>query len=270
MDVNFILSAGADKIIDLLEEFAMALFEKQFTEIREYLKQRAASPAYREFVHAAPAEWPSGMKRSVVLSQEMAVELGSPQQESSSCLIWHDDPARVRDGLITLIGTDLTASAGKSLPFGKIVLIAAAGFNEENTYDRYRELDGVRYELDLKGYMMRAVSQYGREWSRVSKEAIEGGFSFSVLGGSLIDAYRRRECVRAAEVIFVTASREDVAALAPVADGAMRIIGAMNKMLEELEYDCNTCENTDVCGDVAELRSMRERLIQKGEKKHAR
>jgi CO dehydrogenase/acetyl-CoA synthase beta subunit len=248
----------------------MALFEKQFSEIRDYLKQREGTSAYREIVHREPCAWPSGMKRSVVLAQDMAVELGSPQQESASFLVWHDEPARVRDGLITLIGPDLPASAGKGLPFGKVVLIAADGFNEENGYDRYRELDGVRYELDLKGYMMRAVSQYRREWSRVSAEALEGGFSFGVLGGALIDAYRRKEYVRAAEVIFVTASREDVAALAPVADGAMRIIGAMNKMLQELEFECDTCENTDVCGDVAELRAMRDNLIKKGEKKHAR
>lgn len=248
----------------------MALFEKQFNEIHDYLKERESHPAYREIVHAAPCAWPSGMKRSVVLAQDMAVELGSPQQESASFLVWHDDPARVRDGLITLVGPDLPASAGKSLPFGKVVLLAATGFNETNGYDRYRELDGVRYELDLKGYMMRAVSQYRREWSRVSTEAVEGGFSFGVLGGALIDAYRRREYVRAAEVIFVTASREDVASLGPAADGALRIIGAMNKMLEELEFDCDTCENTDVCGDVAELRAMRESLLRKGEEKHAR
>jgi CO dehydrogenase/acetyl-CoA synthase beta subunit len=248
----------------------MALFEKQFNEVREYLKEREGHPAYRELVHAAPCAWPSGMKRSVVLAQDMAVELGSPQQESCSFLVWHDDPARVRDGRITLVGPDLPASEGKSLPFGKVVLIAVDGFSEENAYDRYRELDGVRYELDLKGYMMRAVSQYRREWSRVSAEAVADGFNFATLGGALIDAYRRKEYVRAAEVIFVTASREDVAALAPVADGAMRIIGAMNKMLEELEFDCDTCENTDVCGDVAELRAMRENLVKKGEKKHAR
>ena len=248
----------------------MALFEKQFTEIRDYLKRREGSPAYREIVHRGACAWPSGMKRSVVLAQDMAVELGSPQQESASFLVWHDDPARVRDGLITLVGPDLPASAGKSLPFGKVVLLAACGFDETNGYDRYRELDGVRYDLDLKGYMMRAVSQYRREWSRVSMEAVAGGFSFGVLGGALIEAYRHKEYVRAAEVVFVTASREEVAALAPVADGAMRIIGAMNKMLEELEFDCNTCENTDVCGDVAELRAMRENLMRKGEKKHAR
>lgn len=248
----------------------MALFEKQFNEVREYLKEREKSPACREFVHAAPSAWPSGMRRSVVLAQDTAVELGSPSEESVSFLIWHEDPARVRDGLITLIGPDLGDGAGKGLPFGKVVLVCAEGFNEENSYDLYRELDGVRYELDLKGYMMRAVSQYRREWSRVSAGAVKDGFSFGVLGGSLIDAIRRKEYVRAVEVVFITASRGDVAALAPIADGAMRIIGALNKMLQELEFDCDTCGNVDVCSDVAELRSMREKLVKKGEIRHGR
>jgi CO dehydrogenase/acetyl-CoA synthase beta subunit len=205
----------------------------------------------------------------VVLSQDMAVELGNPREESSSCLIWVEDPGRVRDGVITMIGPVLAECAGKSVPFGKIVIIGGTGFNEENSYDRYREMDGVRYEMDLKGYMMRAVSQHRREWSRVSREALEKGFSLETLGGALIDAYRQKEYIRAVEVVFVTSSRDDVLGLAPIADGAMKIISAMNKMFEELEFDCTTCENTEVCSEVDELRKMRDGLRSKREAKNA-
>jgi CO dehydrogenase/acetyl-CoA synthase beta subunit len=246
----------------------MALFEKQLSEIREYLRSREGGPGYREYRHAAEIAWPSGMKRNVVLAQDTAVELGNPREESSSCLIWHDDPGSVRDGVITLIGPELAECAGQSVPFGKVVIIGVSGFNAENSYDRYREMDSVRYEMDLKGYMMRAVSQFQREWSRVSREAVDSGFSFPVLGGALIDAYRRKEYVRSVEVLFVTSSREDVRGLVPVSDGAMRIIAAMNKMFEELDYDCGTCENTEVCGEVEDLRTMRDGLRKKKEMKN--
>ena len=36
-----------------------------------------------------------------------------------------------------------------------------------------------------------------------------------------------------------------------------KIISAMNKMAEELSFDCDTCEYMDVCQDVGALRSMR-------------
>ena len=68
-------------------------------------------------------------------------------------------------------------ASGKSLPFGKVVLLGVEGFTEDNAYDRHKELDFLRYDLDLKGFMMRAVSQYMREWCRISREALSQGFS---------------------------------------------------------------------------------------------
>ena len=38
----------------------------------------------------------------------------------------------------------------------------------------------------------------------------------------------------------------------------------MNKMARELSFDCGTCDFTDVCGGVSELRSMRDSLRGKG------
>lgn len=248
----------------------MALFDKQLTEIREYLSARQSRSDYHEYIHSGTAQWESGNKRNVVLAQDMAVELGSPREESSSCLIWDDDPGRVRDGVITVIGPGLVECRGKSVPFGKFVIVGVSGFNEENSCDRYRELNGVRYEMDLKGYMIRAVSQYQREWSRVSAEALDRGFSFEILGGSLIDAFRKKEFVRAVEVVFVTSSKEDVRKLAPVAEGSMKLISAMNKMFEELAFDCDTCENIDVCSEVEDLRKMRDSLRSKKEAGNAR
>jgi hypothetical protein len=38
------------------------------------------------------------------------------------------------------------------------------------------------------------------------------------------------------------------------------LISAMNKMAEEMSFDCDACEYNEVCGDVEELRSMRDKL----------
>ena len=243
----------------------MGLFDKELSGIREFLAGAETHPRRHEYRHSAPAGWPRGMGKSVVLSQDTAVELGNPRVESCSFLVWDDDPGRVRDGAITLIGPELSECDGKSMPFGKVVIAGVSGFTAENSYDRYREMDLVRYDLDLRGYMLRAASQYQREWSRVSHEALREGFSFQVLGGALIDALKKTGYVEAVEVIFITSSPEDVRSLRPISEGAHKIIGAMTKMIDELDYDCGSCSYNDVCSDVADLRSMRQQLVKRGE-----
>ena len=69
--------------------------------------------------------------------------------------------------------------------------------------------------------------------------------------------------VRSVETIFITSSKEDVLEVKTISDDVFRLISAMNKMAEELSFDCDTCDYSDVCGDVAELRSMRKKLQNK-------
>ncbi len=241
----------------------MELFDRQFDEIRDYLHQMRAAGKTREMSYARNIEWPSGNNRNLVLAGDTAVELGNPRDESISLLLWTNDSDKIKDSRITLVGPDLQESVGKRLPFGKIVFIGGSLFNADNAYDRYRELEGIRYDMDLKGYMMRAVSQYQREWSRVSWEAIRNGLSFVILGSALIERLREKQYVSTVEVIFVTSSPEDVLSLKGIGTQAAGIINAMNKMAEEMSFDCDTCEYIDVCSDVTALRSMRDALVKR-------
>ncbi|MFA5322039.1 MAG: hypothetical protein WC373_05140 [Smithella sp.] len=232
----------------------MDLFGETFSDIRKYIEgencQSWITTQQKNF-------WPLGKGRNVVLSDEMAVELGSPQMNSVSCLMWTENPELVCDGKITLIGSDISKSKGQSLPFGKIVLVGVSGFDEDSTYDKYKEMEAVRYSLDLKGYMLRAVSQYQREWSRISLEAVQKGFSFEVLGSALREEYLKKDYIHAVEFLFVTSSGEDVSQLQEITKNVGRTISAMNKMLSEIDPDCDECEYNDVCDEVGELKSMR-------------
>lgn len=237
----------------------MSFFDKATKEVREYLERKDKEGKVYEIRHSRNINWPPGGGRTVVLSEDVGVELGNPQEESVSFVIWTESQNEVRDGIISVIGPDLQISQGKSLPFGKVVIIRGKGFNEENSYERYREIENIRYDLDLKGYMLRAVSQYQREWSRVSNDALDCGFSFSILGEALIDKFKEKEYIDGVEIIFVTSSREDVKELREISKGVARVIGAMNKMIEEMSFDCETCEYNDVCTDVSELRKIRDK-----------
>lgn len=238
------------------ENNTLGLFDAHLSEIATFLDQRQRDGKVSTFYHREKISWPEARNRNLVLGQDTAVELGNPQDESTSFLLW-GDPGNVKNGRITIVGPDLSEVENGRISFGKIVIVGGQGFTPENSYQRYRQLDQVRYDIHLQGYMMRGVSQYGREWSRVSREARDNGFSLKILGGTLVDRFLTLDFVQAVEVIFVTAGKEDVLAMKVISEKAARIIAAMNKMAEELSFDCDTCEYSDVCSEVAELRSMR-------------
>jgi CO dehydrogenase/acetyl-CoA synthase beta subunit len=238
----------------------MRLFEPHIDRIREFQKGHQKDGKLRTSMHAGPVKWPPSNRKNLVLAADTAVELGHPGDVSTSFLLWTNTPNRLNDQQITVIGPDLPELENQRASFGRIVLAAGTDFTEENSFDRYREMDLLRYDIDLKGYMMRGVSQYHREWSRVSRDALKNGFSFTVLGGAVLDMVKRLPYISAAEVIFVTLSRQAVLEIKSIADHAIQIVRAMNKMVEELSLDCSTCEYNAVCSDVADLRSMRNAL----------
>ena len=241
----------------------MGLFDKQYSEIMAFLDKKRQHGIVSEFFHTTGTNWPSEENRNLVLGEDTAVELGNPINGSTSFLLWHDDSHKVVDPRITVIGPDLPQLIEQQVPFGKVVIAGGEDFDENNCYGRYQEMEQIRYDIHPKGYMMRGVSQYQREWSRVSREAIDAGFSFQTLGGALIDKILKLAYVSSVEVIFITSGREDVMEIKTVSDDVIKIIGAMNKMATELSFDCDTCEYSEVCDDVAELRSMRRTLKEK-------
>jgi len=241
-------------------QFFMELFREQFDFIDSWLAKRAGRKQLTTITDSGPAVWPTAGQRNLVIGRDIAVELGHPDDASVAFIVWGASPGVRRGGRIYRVGPDLPASQGQRRPFGKVVMIRGSGFDADNTYARYRQLEAVRYAIDLKGYMMRAVSQANREWSRVSQTALEKGFSFGVLGGALIAAFTAIEWVDRADVLFVTSSRADVMDLQPLAERVRQVTAAMNKMSEEMNFDCESCSYAEVCGDVAGLRAMREAM----------
>lgn len=249
----------------------MALFDQHLKAVNAYLEHKRSEGNTTSFAYQKKMDWPISKSGNLILSQDMAVELGNPGQGSTSFLLWKDmlPQNQKHENQITIVGPDLPELEGQSVPFGKIVIIGGDGFDEENSYERYRQLDLVRYDVQLKGYMMRGASQFQREWSRVSKDALSNGFSFKNLGAALIDKFMGLSFVHSVEVIFITIGQKDIAQMGAVSNKVYRIIRAMNKMVEELSCDCGSCDYSDVCSEVEELRSMRRSIKKEGAVTHA-
>ncbi len=241
------------------------MFDKEIDTIDAFLEIKKKEKKLSKLKYKKKMNWPKGGGRNIVLMDDVGLEMGSPRTGSVSFMLWTDDLSKIKDGRLRLVGEDLPQLYKKSqknevkeVVFGKVLLLGVHGFDQENTYERYRQIEATRFDLDVKGYMMKAASQYQREWSRVSHEAAKNKLSFAHLGSDLLNRYRQLEYVDAAELVFLTSSLEDVEQLQETAGRVGRIISAMNKMLEEMDFDCGSCEYVDVCDEVDELSKMRD------------
>ncbi len=241
----------------------MKAFHSIIEEIRAFVDKNKDNGQARSWSAGRGIHWPAAGRGDIVLMPDLALELGRPDNASLSFMVWTHDRQLVDDDAVTLIGPDITEAHGGNLPFGKIVLAATDDGDDDAVYERYRQMDLARFNLSLKGHMLRATSQYMREWSRISRQAVRDGFSFQILGSALIRKLMAIAGVNAVEVIIITRSARDVDTFKDAGTRVNRIIQAMHKMMNEMAPDCDSCEFQDVCGKASELEALRKTLAQK-------
>ncbi len=234
----------------------MELYEDLISGVRDFVAQRQDATPFRQYQEKDLPAWPEGQKGRIVMQSETAVELGHPDSISTAFLLWSNQREIIHDGHVSLLGSELSEMDQPQLPFGKVLLLGVSDFTTDNAFERQRELDRLRFELELSGYMLRAVSQYGREWSRVSKQALAQGGTLAALGGEWLRLYRSHPLVKAAEILLVTSSSQDVSALQQIGKQAERRTRAMDRIAAEYSLDCDSCEYNDVCNEVDALRAM--------------
>jgi CO dehydrogenase/acetyl-CoA synthase beta subunit len=193
---------------------------------------------------------------TIVLNEDTWLELGNPSTISTALALVTQRPELVNDGDITLIGPDIPDGPG-SLAFAQILLIGSSELQDED----YRKVSSLQYEQELRGYMIKTVPSSLTLWSRVSKDSARDGFCFEVLGRAIIESYKSKFNNPSLEIVFVTSSKQDVEELEDLRRKVTRIVKAMNKMMEEMSFDCSSCEYLDVCGDVRQLGALREKLM---------
>lgn len=207
------------------------------------------------------SDFQKSTRPAIVLSEDMWLELGNPATASTTPALVTERLDLLDDGAITLIGPDIPEANG-SIAFAQVLLIASSDIQDED----FRKINSLQYELNLDGYMIKAVPSSLNIWSRVHRKSVKKGFTFNVLGQALFDSYREQFNIQSMEILFITSSKEDVEELKDLHYKVIRILGAMNKMMEEMSFDCSSCEYLDVCGDVRQLGALREKLIKQREK----
>ena len=66
----------------------MELFTNTIESVRTFVDDM---PHKRSWLADATMTWPGGHGRNIVLKEDMGLELGSPEMESVSCLLWTEN-----------------------------------------------------------------------------------------------------------------------------------------------------------------------------------
>lgn len=161
----------------------------------------------------------------------------------------------VKDG-ITVIGKEL-ADIKNDCKFTRISIVQIEDAeDEQKLYNLIRKTEYVKYHYFPDGYMIRTSSRSHKEAVRVSKDAIKKGISFQNAGNLLINKYKENPSVKGVRVIFITAPEADHKAFEEIAQKNNAITETLNHIMNNVNFDCDTCNLKPVCDEVEGMREL--------------
>ncbi len=199
-------------------------------------------------------------KNTVIFLSDTAFELGGSQKPCVSSLAVTNDI--VFSNSVFLLGNDLDKIKADS-PFGKFVFIQIEEFeNEQETFDKIKELEALRYRLSVDGFMTRASALNLREQIRVSKNAVKSGLTFANYGKALLNEFLKFSYVKSAEIYFVT-EFNDFETLNHIAKKINQTTSALNHIFDNVMFDCSTCNLKEICDEVDGLKELHLKNVKK-------
>ena len=192
-------------------------------------------------------------KNSIILLSDTAFELGGNNKSCVSGLAVSSDMSFSNS--VHLLGNDLNKIKADS-PFAKFVFIQVENFeNEQDTFDKIKELEGLRYRLSVDGFMTRASALNMREQIRVSKKAIKSGVTLADYGKTLLNKYLEFDYVKSAEIYFAT-DFDEFEKLNSISKKISQTTSALNHIFDNVMFDCSTCNLKEICDEVDGLKEL--------------
>jgi CO dehydrogenase/acetyl-CoA synthase beta subunit len=257
-----------------------------------------------DIIRSLPVRVGSGAAPGMILRSDTFAELGGPDTGSCNIVVCSSDVSLINNRRITLFGYDIAdievRTPGYSqlsvmgnihfqdsdhdllkdlistqrmitIPFGRIVIAGGSNMTEND----FETLKNALIVADqIEGYMERNHSY--NLWSRVSRDAVNRGFSLIVLGKAMIALIlQSNPKLEAIEIAFVTTSRRHIDLLEPIAVQTRKIAKEISKERWKIKgydiecvSDCDTCNDKPVCDDIrAMLKERKEQRSDEPEKK---
>ena len=201
-------------------------------------------------------ELQSGSKNDIIFGRDTAFELGGSQKPCVSTLAVSSDMHFSNKAY--LVGRDLPQITVDS-PFGKIVLVEIDEQTDDDTaFNTVKELEQIKYKFYVRDFMTRASALNMREQIRVGKNAVKSGVSFADYGQKLIDIFLQNEKVKSVEVVFLT-DFDGYKELNSVAEKIKETTSALNHILDNVMFDCSTCNLKPICDEVEGMKELHQK-----------
>ncbi len=163
--------------------------------------------------------------------------------------------AEVCDSII-LVGNDL-AEIKTNRRFARIAVVQIEDIgDEQKEYNLIKKIDYVKYHTFPDGYMMRSTSRSHKEAVRVSEKAIKDGMNFRKIGSLMIEKYKEIPAVKGVKMIFITVPEADYQEAEKIADKNYAIAETLNHVMNNIVFDCNTCNLKAICDEVEGMKEL--------------
>ena len=138
--------------------------------------------------------------KEIILEEETGLELGGMNKKSFSMVIPIKKSKLINHGKITLLGREINKITEASVDFGIIIIIGIHDTTDINE-EELKQLNFI--SNGIEGFSIRTIPR--RFWCRISKLALQKGFSFEFLGNAIINLYKQKfkDAVKSIEVIFI-------------------------------------------------------------------
>lgn len=157
-----------------------------------------------------------------------------------------------------------TVTVGKELcdiksdcNFARVAVVSVDGCGDgQEAYDLIKKIEYVKYHCFPDGYMVRSSSSSFKEGVRVSKKALKQGISFEKIGNLMLEKYRAISGVKGATIYFITDESADYHELKLIAEKNREVTEALNQVMNNLEFDCASCNLKPICDEVEGMREL--------------
>lgn len=192
----------------------------------------------------------------LILKKDSQFELGGSYKPAVNFQCVTTLESFVKKDEILLYGKDLS-EISTDVSFARLAFLQINNLEDDDTaYKAIKELEFIKYNMNLDGYMMRASTMDKREQVRIAKTAINSSISFESVGNAFINKYKENPLVKAVKVIFITSDMPIFKNLISNAEKVDKITLTLNHVLSSMNLDCHSCNLKSICDEVEGMREL--------------
>ena len=183
----------------------------------------------------------------------MAVELGGYPKESINLILASSD-MDFDEGVFIIGDADLNGS--DHLAFGKVVFLQTEDVADDKVYDFTQETLLKDVSLKFEDVMLRTSPAHYYTNLRISKKAMQNGFSFDRMASTVQAEFKKIPNVKKVQVILIAGDSPLYKQLLPVAENVKDVTVALNHIFDGIDMDCGSCMWNELCDEVEGLREL--------------